>query len=178
VAQIADSTRSALTHGTTGNGADQFPGRNRTTADVNKWFYGAGDRGRKEPVERTAVQLAEDAARLGNPREGLAAITELRRRLEELEACHVENAVRAGLSWSQIGAALGVSKQAAHKKHSKSLHQSAKTSFATVAREQGIVVQHGAAVRALEAVAATPPAVRKELTEPSRRRGRNVRLGA
>jgi ATP-dependent Clp protease ATP-binding subunit ClpA len=90
-------------------------------------------------VERTAVQLADDATRLGNPRKGLAAITELRRRLEELEAWHVDNAIRAGLSWSQIGAALSISKQAAHKKHAKSSRSTAKTSFAA-ARERGVVV--------------------------------------
>jgi hypothetical protein len=241
-------------------------------------------------LERTAAQLAEDATRLGNPRRGLAAITELRTRLDELEAWHVENAVRAGVSWSQIGSALAMTKQAAHKKHAKRLRGTARTAFATEARERGLVVtaearravqhaarearslghgeldtdhlllgllaeehaasralgaagaerdrlraavdgpearkplpgagengrlpisararhaleqslresvqrgdphlgvehlllalvadQQGAAMRALKGIGAKPPVVRKELTEPSRRQGRNVRLRA
>jgi hypothetical protein len=91
-------------------------------------------------VERTAVDLVQDAVRLGTPRQGLRAVAELRRRLDELEAWHVENAVRAGSSWSQVADALGVSKQAAHKKHAARLRNTARTSFATAARERGMVV--------------------------------------
>ena len=43
----------------------------------------------------------------------------LRRTLEALEAAHVENAFVAGWSWAKIAEALGVSKQAVHKKHAK-----------------------------------------------------------
>jgi ATP-dependent Clp protease ATP-binding subunit ClpA len=91
-------------------------------------------------VERTAIELAAASTRFGSPDDGLTAVAELRRRLDELEAWHVENAVRAGNSWSQIATALGVSKQAAHKKHASRLRTTARTAFATAARERGIVV--------------------------------------
>jgi len=54
-----------------------------------------------------------------NPREGLEAVVALRRMLEALEAAQVENAFVAGWSWTRIAEALGVSKQAVHKKHAK-----------------------------------------------------------
>ncbi len=66
-------------------------------------------------------------------------MTELRRRLDDLEAWHVENALRDGRSWSQVAASLGVSKQAAHKKHARRAGTSART-FAASARERGVVV--------------------------------------
>ena len=52
-----------------------------------------------------------------DPREGLEAVIALRRTLEALEAAQVENAFVAGWSWARIAEVLGVSKQAAHKKH-------------------------------------------------------------
>jgi hypothetical protein len=79
-------------------------------------------------VKRTAVELAADATRLDDPKSGLAAITELRQRLEELEARHVENAIRSGLSWSRIAEHLAVSKQAAHKKHARRVAEPGKES--------------------------------------------------
>jgi hypothetical protein len=62
-------------------------------------------------------ELARRAARLEHPEEALVAVTSLRGRIEELEAALVENALRDGWSWSRIASALGVTKQAAHKKH-------------------------------------------------------------
>lgn len=55
----------------------------------------------------------------GDPREGLEAVVALRRTLEALEAAQVENAFVAGWTWAKIAEALGVSKQAVHKKHSR-----------------------------------------------------------
>jgi DNA-directed RNA polymerase specialized sigma24 family protein len=52
-----------------------------------------------------------------DPQEGLEAVVALRRMLEALEAAQVENAFIAGWSWARIAEALGVSKQAVHKKH-------------------------------------------------------------
>jgi len=49
--------------------------------------------------------------------EALRAVTRLRRDLDVLERVHVRRAVDAGRSWSQIAAALSVSKQAAHRRH-------------------------------------------------------------
>ena len=62
-------------------------------------------------------ELARRAARLEHPEEALVALTSLRGRIEELEAALVENALRDGWSWSRIARALGVTKQAAHKRH-------------------------------------------------------------
>jgi hypothetical protein len=103
-------------------------------------------------MEGTAIELATEATRFGSPDEGLTAITELRRRLDDLEAWHVDNAIRAGRSWSQIAECLGVTKQAAHKKHASRAKTTGRSAFATTARERGVVVtaqarrvvQHGA----------------------------------
>jgi DNA-directed RNA polymerase specialized sigma24 family protein len=52
-----------------------------------------------------------------DPEVGLAAVASLRALLESLEALQVTNARERGWSWQQIAEALGVSKQAVHKKH-------------------------------------------------------------
>lgn len=57
------------------------------------------------------------------PRERLSALTVLRRELDATETELAAEALRAGMTWSQIGAALGVSKQAAHRRHSRSVSQ-------------------------------------------------------
>jgi hypothetical protein len=67
-------------------------------------------------VQPSVVELARRAADPGDPRLALGAVADLRRRLEELEDYHVETALGRGASWSEIGAALGISKQAAHKR--------------------------------------------------------------
>jgi hypothetical protein len=54
-----------------------------------------------------------------DPQDGLPALTTLREELDRLEAEHVSRALRAQWSWSQIGKALGVSKQAAHHKYGR-----------------------------------------------------------
>jgi hypothetical protein len=64
------------------------------------------------------VQLAE-AASSSDPATGLRAIRSLRDLAERLEALQVDNARRLGWSWQEIAAALGVSRQAAHKKHAR-----------------------------------------------------------
>jgi DNA invertase Pin-like site-specific DNA recombinase len=52
-----------------------------------------------------------------DPRTGLRAVAALRRLLEQLERAQVRNARAAGWSWSEIAIELGVTRQAAHKKH-------------------------------------------------------------
>ncbi len=52
-----------------------------------------------------------------DPAVGLAAVASLRVLLESLEELQVENARAQGWSWQQIAHALGVSKQAVHKKY-------------------------------------------------------------
>ncbi len=64
----------------------------------------------------TATELAA-AADGKDPRKGLRAVAALRRLLEQLEALHVASARAQGWSWEEIAAALGVSRQAVHKKH-------------------------------------------------------------
>ena len=63
-----------------------------------------------------ATKLA-DATASKDPAVGLAAVASLRSLLESLEALQVDNARTRGWSWQQIAEALGVSKQAVHKKH-------------------------------------------------------------
>ena len=52
-----------------------------------------------------------------NPEEALAAVVALRHMAEQLERKAVKEAISQGWSWSQVAEALGVSKQAAHKRH-------------------------------------------------------------
>jgi hypothetical protein len=63
-----------------------------------------------------ATELA-DATASRDPAVGLAAVAALRELLESLEALQVANARERGWSWQQIAGALGVSRQAVHKKH-------------------------------------------------------------
>lgn len=53
------------------------------------------------------------------PAEGLAAVVALRRLADRLETAEVERAVRQGWTWSRIAEALGVTRQAVHKKYAK-----------------------------------------------------------
>lgn len=54
-----------------------------------------------------------------DPEVGLRAVAALRALAEELEGVQVTNARVAGWSWQEIALRLGVSKQAAHRKHRK-----------------------------------------------------------
>jgi len=47
----------------------------------------------------------------------LAAVVALRALADQLEDSAVERALRAGWQWAQIAEALGVTRQAVHKKH-------------------------------------------------------------
>ncbi|SDS41686.1 hypothetical protein [Jiangella sp. DSM 45060] len=67
---------------------------------------------------REAVDAAAGAVD-PDPRVGLRAVAALRRLVERLEALQVQSARRQGWSWEEIGAALGVSRQAVHKKHTR-----------------------------------------------------------
>ena len=51
-----------------------------------------------------------------DPVEALAAVVALRRLADQLEHAAVERAVEQGWTWSQVAQALGVTKQAVHKK--------------------------------------------------------------
>jgi hypothetical protein len=52
-----------------------------------------------------------------DPLQGLGAVAAVRAEIERREAVLVRRARNDGASWAQIAAAIGVSKQAAHKKH-------------------------------------------------------------
>jgi Homeodomain-like domain-containing protein len=56
-----------------------------------------------------------------SPADGLAAVVALRRLADRLEDAQVERALRDGWTWSQVAEALGVTRQAVHKKHAKRL---------------------------------------------------------
>ena len=62
---------------------------------------------------------ASEAIRSDDPALRLRAVLALYRLAEQVEEEAVTAARRAGWSWDQIGDALGVSRQAAHKKHGK-----------------------------------------------------------
>jgi len=63
----------------------------------------------------------EEEAVPRDPAEGFAAVLALRQLADRLEAGQVERAVLEGWTWSDVAAALGVSRQAVHKKHAKRL---------------------------------------------------------
>lgn len=53
------------------------------------------------------------------PAQGLQAVVVLRRIADRLEEAHVGAARAQGWTWQQIGDALGVSRQAVHKKYGR-----------------------------------------------------------
>ena len=57
----------------------------------------------------------------GGPADELAAVVALRELADRLEDAAVEKAMRDGWSWSQVAEALGVTRQAVHKKYAKRL---------------------------------------------------------
>jgi hypothetical protein len=73
-------------------------------------------------VDAMAAQQTRDLAGAvdsTDPAVGLAAVASLRNLVERLEELHVANARERGWSWQDIGGALGVSKQAVHRKHGR-----------------------------------------------------------
>lgn len=56
-----------------------------------------------------------------DPADALAAVVALRRLADRVEDDAVARAVADGWTWAQIAEALGVTRQAVHKKHSKRL---------------------------------------------------------
>lgn len=72
--------------------------------------------------------VAAVAADTRDPKSGLRAVASLRMLADTLELRQVEAALRAGMSWQEIADALGVTRQAAHKKHSKRVDPSIVTS--------------------------------------------------
>jgi len=65
----------------------------------------------------TLEQLARDTVQITDPETALRALTALRQELDATEPEIVRRALQSGASWSQIALALGVTKQAAHRKY-------------------------------------------------------------
>lgn len=61
--------------------------------------------------------------RADDPAEALAAVVALRLAADKLERKAVAQALAQGWSWAQVAEALGVSKQAAHKRLSPFIHE-------------------------------------------------------
>lgn len=68
------------------------------------------------PVSPIELSRPED------PADGLAAVVALRRLADRLEDSQVERAVKDGWTWSEVAEALGVTRQAVHKKHARRLN--------------------------------------------------------
>jgi hypothetical protein len=62
----------------------------------------------------TALEAASE-----DPAVGLRAVVALRRLTDRLEVVQVTAARRAGWTWQQIGDALGITRQAVHKKYGR-----------------------------------------------------------
>ncbi|TDD85480.1 hypothetical protein E1293_11120 [Actinomadura darangshiensis] len=67
------------------------------------------------------VPASPDPDERQDPGERLAAVVAMRRLADRMEDAAVEEAMRAGWSWSEVAEALGVTRQAVHKKHAKRL---------------------------------------------------------
>lgn len=75
------------------------------------------------PMQRSAQveALVMRVVSGSDPAGQLEALCELRRELDAIESELAAEAIRAGMSWREIGAAIGVSKQAAHRRHRESV---------------------------------------------------------
>ena len=58
-----------------------------------------------------------------DPAEALAAVVALRRLAEQLERAAVARAIEQGWTWADVAEALGVTRQAAHKRHARPRHR-------------------------------------------------------
>ncbi len=72
---------------------------------------------RSSQVETLVVRVVSG----NDPSAQLEALCQLRRELDAIEAELAAEAIRSGMSWREIGAAIGVSKQAAHRRHRDSV---------------------------------------------------------
>lgn len=70
---------------------------------------------RTAEVEALLIRVVAD----GEPAVRLQALSALRRELDSMETELAAHALRSGMSWREIGGAIGVTKQAAHRRHSQ-----------------------------------------------------------
>ena len=73
------------------------------------------------------MSVVTDLPSPDDPEAALAAVIALRRMAERLEYAAVAQAIRDGWTWAQIAEALGVTKQAVHKRHARRVAMSTKT---------------------------------------------------
>jgi transcriptional regulator with GAF, ATPase, and Fis domain len=67
------------------------------------------------------MSLPTQIAHPESPADGLAAVVALRRLADRMEDAEVERALKEGWTWAQVAEALGVTRQAVHKKHARRL---------------------------------------------------------
>lgn len=77
------------------------------------------------------IRIARLAGDTSDPRQGLRAVATLRRLTDELELRQVEAALASGMGWPEIAAALGVTRQAVHKKFARRVHPQLSSSIRT-----------------------------------------------
>jgi hypothetical protein len=65
------------------------------------------------------MSLSTEIATPDDPAEALAAVVALRRLADRLERAAVARAIDEGWTWAQVAEALGVTRQAVHKKHAR-----------------------------------------------------------
>lgn len=68
------------------------------------------------------MAAVRDIGSTDDPAATMAAVIALRRLADRLEREAVDVAIDRGWTWAQIAQALGVTRQAAHKRHSRRLH--------------------------------------------------------
>jgi transposase-like protein len=73
------------------------------------------------PASDHPASLARRAVAAADPRDRLRAIAALRGELDALEADAVRAALDEGASWAHVAAALGITKQSAHRRHAERL---------------------------------------------------------
>lgn len=89
---------------------------------------------RSAQVEALVLRVVGGA----DPAGRLEALCELRRELDALESDLAAEAFRSGMSWREIGEAMGVSKQAAHRRHRDSVSRVAQDEDATEPTAGGV----------------------------------------
>jgi DNA invertase Pin-like site-specific DNA recombinase len=71
-------------------------------------------------MDHVTIHTLAASAGSDDPIEALKAIAKLRKELDRIEAVTARRAHNAGASWQLIAFALGVSRQAVHKKYGRS----------------------------------------------------------
>jgi hypothetical protein len=111
------------------------------------------------------TSLAARAIAAADPRERLRAVAALRSELDELESDAVRAAIDCGSSWTQVARALGITKQSAHRRHSKRITEPARAPRHAL-NGGGRVVVTGQARQAVRAARAAARALDHAAVDP------------